>query len=206
MSKIQYAFRIVHIDNIPDILKYGLVHRDSPNASKHYVPIGDPTVINTRTKKKLPNGSYLSDYIPFYFGPRSPMLYNIQHGYGFVDKQNPQDIVYCVLVLQTIIESDINCIFSDGHALDSASSFYEKEQLNQLKDIVSYDDVYSKFWFNKDILDDRKRRKEAELLIKGDVPSQYIKGYVVFNQEAYNKMLSYGVPEEKICLKKEFYY
>ena len=111
MSKIQYAFRIVHIDNIPDILKYGLVHRDSPNASKCYVPIGDPTVIDTRTKKKLPNGSYLSDYIPFYFGPRSPMLYNIQHGYGFVDKQSPQNIVYCVLVIQTIIESDINCIF-----------------------------------------------------------------------------------------------
>lgn len=206
MSKIQYAFRIVHIDNIPDILKYGLVHRDSPNASKSYVPIGDPTVINTRTKKILPNGSYLSDYIPFYFGPRSPMLYNIQHGYGFVDKQNPQNIVYCVLVIQTIIESDINCIFSDGHALDSASSFYEKEQLKQLNDIVSYDDVYSKFWFNKDILDDRKRRKEAELLIKGDVPVQFIKGFVVFNQEAYNKMLSFSVPEEKLCLKKEFYY
>ena len=96
--------------------------------------------------------------------------------------------------------------FSDGHALDSASSFYEKEQLKQLNDIVSYDDVYSKFWFNKDILDDRKRRKEAELLIKGDVPVQFIKGFVVFNQEAYNKMLSYGIPEEKLCLKKEFYY
>ncbi len=34
---IQYAFRILHIDNIPHVLKYGLVHKDSPYASSIYV-------------------------------------------------------------------------------------------------------------------------------------------------------------------------
>lgn len=206
MAKIQYAFRIVHIDNIPHILEYGIVHREDSNANPHYVSIGDATVINTRTNKQLSDGSYLSDYIPFYFGPRSPMLYNIQNGYGFLQKRKPQEIVYCVLVIQTIIDSELECVFTDGHALDRATKFYEKSDLSNLDKLVSYDDVYSRFWFNQDFLDDRKRRKEAELLIKGSVPRQYIKGFVVFNDEAYQKMLSFGIPESKICLKKEYYY
>lgn len=206
MGKIQYAFRIVHIDNIPHILKYGFVHRKGSDACSCYIPIGDSTVINTRTNKRLKDGSCLSDYIPFYFGPRSPMLYNIQHGYGFLEKRSPQEIVYCVLVIQTIIDSNLECIFTDGHALDSASKFYDKKDLGRLDEIVKYEDVYSRFWFNQDFLDDRKRRKEAELLFKDNVPQQYIKGFVVFNEEAYKKMCSFGVPESMLCLKKEFYY
>ena len=75
---IRFAFRIVHIDNIPHVVKYGLVHNDSPFASDSFVPIGDVSVMDARSTKQLPDGSFLSEYIPFYFGPRSPMLYNIQ--------------------------------------------------------------------------------------------------------------------------------
>lgn len=75
---IRYAFRILHIDNMPHVMKYGLVHNDSPFASDSFVPIGDMSVMDARSTKQLPDGSFLSEYIPFYFGPRSPMLYNIK--------------------------------------------------------------------------------------------------------------------------------
>lgn len=75
---IRYAFRILHIDNMRHVMKYGLVHNDSPFASDSFVPIGDMSVMDARSTKQLPDGSFLSEYIPFYFGPRSPMLYNIQ--------------------------------------------------------------------------------------------------------------------------------
>ena len=74
---IRYAFRILHIDNMPHV-KYGLVHNDSPFARDSFVPIGDMSVMDARSTKQLPDGSFLSEYIPFYLGPRSPMLYNIQ--------------------------------------------------------------------------------------------------------------------------------
>lgn len=75
---IRYAFGILHKDNMPHVMKYGLVHNDSPFASDSFVPIGDMSVMDARSTKQLPDGSFLSEYIPFYFGPRSPMLYNIQ--------------------------------------------------------------------------------------------------------------------------------
>ena len=63
---------------MPHVMKYGLVHNDSPFARDSFVPIGDMSVMDVRSTKQLPDGSFLSEYIPFYFGPRSPMLYNIQ--------------------------------------------------------------------------------------------------------------------------------
>ena len=75
---IRYAFGILHKDNMPHVMKYGLVHNDSPFARDSFVPIGDMSVMDVRSTKQLPDGSFLSEYIPFYFGPRSPMLYNIQ--------------------------------------------------------------------------------------------------------------------------------
>ena len=42
---IRFAFRILHIDNIPHVIKYGLVHNNSPFASDSYVPIGDMSVM-----------------------------------------------------------------------------------------------------------------------------------------------------------------
>lgn len=63
---------------MPHVMKYGLVHNDSPFASDSFVPIGDMSVMDARSTKQLPDVSFLSEYIPFYFGSRSPMLYNIQ--------------------------------------------------------------------------------------------------------------------------------
>ena len=47
-QKLQYAFRLVHIDNIPHILEHGIVRADSPNANPNYIPIGDQLVIEKR--------------------------------------------------------------------------------------------------------------------------------------------------------------
>ena len=76
---IRFAFRIVHIDNIPHVVKYGLVHNDSPFASDSFVPIGDMSVMDARSTKQLTDGSFLSEYIPFYFGPRSSFNYVLLH-------------------------------------------------------------------------------------------------------------------------------
>lgn len=77
-KKLKYAFRITHIDNIRNILQYGLVHEFSPNKDSNFVSIGDASIISKRKSPVVDKNIVLSDYIPFYLGPRSPMLYVIQ--------------------------------------------------------------------------------------------------------------------------------
>lgn len=202
--QLKYAFRITHIENIPHILNYGIVTSDSPNRNGNFVPIGDSKIIDIR-KERVNKKFNLSNYIPFYFGPRSPMLYVIQHGYNGVPKTDPDKIIYCVIRIDDLIRDNINCIFTDGHALSALTSFFDKNQLGNINNIINYDDVYSSRW-DKETDIDLKRRKEAELLIENDLPLKYIRGYVVYNNEAKNLLMRFGIREEMIVVDSRYYF
>ncbi len=205
MAKVlTYAFRITHIDNISYINKYGLVRVDSPQRDPNYVNIGDKKVIDVRASRDV-KGYHLNEYIPFYLGPRSPMLYVIQHGYNGVKLVKAEDIVYCVIRLDELVKNEVDCIFTDGHALSVLTSFYEKNMLPRIDEIVKYEDVYSSQW-NLDSDLDLKRRKEAELLVKNDLAPQYVKGFVVYNNAAKQRLLDIGVALERIAVVPGFYF
>lgn len=203
-KKLKYAFRITHLDNIPHIVRCGLVRADSLLRDESYVSIGDKQVINLRHERQV-KGYFLHDFVPFYLGPRSPMLYVIQHGYNGVQRIDPEKIVYCVIRLDDLINNGIDCIFTDGHALSALTSFYTKEMLYQIDNIIRYDDVYSSQWNSEEDID-LKRRKEAELLIKSDLPVQYIRGYVVYNNMAKQKLMEQGIDDNKIVVLPSYYF
>ncbi len=203
-NQLKYAFRLTHIDNIQYIMSHGLVRSVSTLRDENYVPIGDVQVIQIRKDRKY-HGYCLSDYMPFYFGPRSPMLYVIQHGFNGVRKVAPENIVYCVVRIEDIIKNDVGCIFTDGHALSSLTNYYGKNELSILDSFVKYDDVYSAYW-NSEMDIDLKRRKEAELLINDDLPVQYIRGFVVYNETAKTRLINIGVAAELIVVKPGFYF
>lgn len=199
---IKYIYRMTHISNIPHILDVGFVHVDSPKASPHYISIGDSSMIRARADRDAA-GMTLDKYIPFYFGPRSPMLFVIQKGFNGVAKRLPNDIVYCVLRLDAVVESNLRFIFTDGHAADHITKIFQRDEIGKIDNIISYDDVYAQFW-NEDA--DAKRKKEAELLFLDEVPASLISGYVVYDEEAKQHLISYGIPDEKIVIKTNFYF
>lgn len=136
-------YRMTHIENIPHILQYGITHKDSPNANVSFVSIGDQMLISSRNDKSVgvDNGERqsripsikLGNFIPFYFGIRMPMLYIMQNGLNFVEKATPpKDIVYLVCSVIDIVHSNKTFYFSDGHATDNLTTFYDKSKVNEL--------------------------------------------------------------------------
>ena len=203
-NQLKYAFRLTHIDNIPYIERCGLVRADSPLRDPNYVSIGDHQVIGIRASRDV-KGYHLNEYVPFYLGPRSPMLYVIQHGYNGVSRVDAENIVYSVIRIEDLIRDNVECIFTDGHALSAFTSFYQKNMLPSIDEIVKYDDVFSSQWNIEEDLD-LKRRKEAELLVKQDLPAQYVRGYVVYNERAKQRLIEFGVAPEKIVAVPGYYF
>lgn len=205
-NMLKYAFRILHISNIPYLLKYGFVHKNSEYADPNYVPIGDSSVIVSRDDRTIYKDYKIGDCIPFYFGPRSPMLYVIQHGYNNVVRYNAEDLVYAVIRLDDIVEHNIKCVFTDGHALDLLTTTYTSDKLSMIDDIISYSDVYATNWANNENDRDLKRRKEAELLLIDELPPQYIRGFAVYNEKAKQQILEYGIDAAKIAVRPNYYF
>ena len=99
-----WLFRITHIGNLKGILRNGLVTRVSELADPEFIAIGDNTLIEFREDMDVPVSPFgkFSEYIPFYFGPRSPMLYKIATGYDGIKKIPQTDIIYLVSRLDII--------------------------------------------------------------------------------------------------------
>lgn len=203
-------YRMTHIDNIPHVLQYGIVHRSSPNRSSCFVSIGDKSLIDYRNTKSVFVGSktiVLGDFIPFYFGVRMPMLYVIQHGGNYVEKaRKAEEIVYVVVPLKEIVESGSLYYFSDGHATDSLTTFYDANDIKELPSIIDWDAVKSRFWSGDGIETDIKRRKQAEFLVKEDLPANSIVGFVCYNDNAKSKLVSYGIVDNIIKVFPNAYY
>src|SRR5690606_34550134 len=152
-----YLYRLTHIGNVAHILQNGITHKGSPAANPDYIPIGDSSLITSRSSFVLNNGRSLGDYVPFYFGTRTPMLYVIQKGFKGVVITPAEEIVYCVSKVQKIIDLHLPFIFTDGHAIDSFSSQYTEADVQQLGTLIDWEAVSAWDW-KKDTDLDLKRR------------------------------------------------
>jgi len=85
-------FRITHVANLPWLLVNGLHCANGPVQDPNFVAIGNPDLIDKRTKRPVPIApkGTLADYVPFYFTPKSPMLFNIKTGYNGIAKRSNQ--------------------------------------------------------------------------------------------------------------------
>jgi hypothetical protein len=200
-----YLFRMTHIENIPHILQHGITHPSSSNANQEFVPIGDKTLIATRNDFLLNNGKLLGDYIPFYFGVRTPMLYVVQKGFNMVAPTPAENIVYCITSVLKIIELQLDFVFTNGHAVDSFTMQYTTEDINNIDNIIDQKAVRAKYWQDENDLD-LKRRKEAEFLVLGDIATEAILGFVVYNQNAQNRMIGFGADVSKVLIKPDYYF
>jgi hypothetical protein len=208
---------MTHIQNVPHILTYGVTHKNSPNANPNFITIGDVSLIDTRSIKiiSVDNGDFLNfdaptivlgNFIPFYFGIKMPMLYVMQHGGNFVEKATPpEDIVYIACSVESIIQSGIIFYFSDGHATDNLTTFYDNIRVNDLPTLVDWNAIKASFWGGQENLN-VKRKKQAEFLVSNDLPPDYIKGFVCFDDVSKQRLMRMGIVEETIKVIPNAYY
>ena len=50
-------------------------------------------------QEKVIGEKTIGQYIPFYFGPRSPMLYVVQHGYNGVRQYDAENLVCLIWIV-----------------------------------------------------------------------------------------------------------
>jgi hypothetical protein len=174
-------FRATHRLNLPWALANGLHSRSSALQAPDFVTIGNTEIIYRRQSKKVPiePGGDLSDYIPFYFTPYSPMLLNIKTGYGGVQQRPNHDIVILVSSLIRLEELGIRYVFTDRHAVLAAARFFSRRA-----DLGQVDfEILQRRDFKRDENDPgKKERYQAEALAYQLVPMEAILGVVCYTE------------------------
>ena len=168
-------YRIVHVGNLPVILQRGGLHapNHAPNDGLIYRTIHNVDIQNVRQIRRIPLGlcGTIHDYVPFYFGPRSPMLYQLHTGWVPSYNEGQSPLIYLVSTVQVVVKAGLRWVFSDGHGIAIFTSWFDN--LAHLTK-VDWDTVYARLW--RDTVDDmdRQRRKQAEFLVHEFCPWEVI--------------------------------
>jgi hypothetical protein len=156
----------MHIDNLPVVLQRGGLY--APNSTPADGLI-DKTIHNVdiqqhRSRRQVTcgPGGVIHDFVSFYFGYLSPMMFQLHTGRvaGYDEGQEP--LIYLVSTAQAIRDNGARFVFSDGHGIAAYSTWFD--DLAQLGN-VDWNMVYQRYWADNINDMDRQRRKQAEFLV-----------------------------------------
>lgn len=175
-----FIFRITHIDNLSWILANGLHCQNAATKDPSFVQIGSVDLIARRKEYAVPvsPGGTLSDYVPFYFTPYSPMLYNIKTGRNGVQRRSMSEIVIFVASLHKLANSGYTFLFTDRHAYLRTAIYY-----SNLADLGKLN------WSNWQSRDFQRNPEnpekfdcyQAEALVYRHVPIELLSGIACFD-------------------------
>ncbi len=213
-------YHITAIDNLESILNSGYLY------STNHIPCDKVSIANEEVQQKrstkkvpLPPHGCIHDYVPFYFAPRSPMLY-VNHN-GYIENARPQeDIVHLVTYAQLIAENTIPFVFYDRHAVVAVAQPY-----NDLKDLDKIDwDLffesppgngnYALNWHDRHDernpkWTNRKEVRQAEFLINEKLPWNLIVGIATMTEDKaiiVQDILNRHNKKTSVKVKPEWYY
>lgn len=180
-------FHITAIANLPSICEAGALLAKNAGAVGRirYQDIAYQGAQGARSRRQVPDppGGSVHDYVPFYFAPRSPMLFTINSGNVAGCAWRQADIMHLETTVERVLGPGQPFVFYDRNATLAFSEAFT--DLSRLDDVVAWEllteapqlDGYCKFWQNKNVPDrysDRMERRQAEFLVRDRVPIERI--------------------------------
>lgn len=208
-ARVTQIYHITHFSNLVGITAAGRIVCDRAAQRMDCVRIGYPHIKARRLSRPvpLPPGGFVGDYVPFYFAPRSPMLFVITKGSvpGYLGGQS--QVVHLVSNAEEVDAAGCDWVFTDGHAaMSPLTSFY-----NDFADLIKIDwaVMSSKYWHDTDTHPDRERRRQAEFLIHDSFPWGLVSKIAVRNQETaenVHKIIENVIHRPTIAIETGWYY
>jgi hypothetical protein len=205
-------YHITNVDNLPSIIGEGGLRPDSLLIASRASPakIGMTAIKRRRLGLPLPchAGDRVADYVPFYFCPRSVMLYLIHRG-------NHPELTYQggqVPIVHLEAELGATVAWADrkgsrwAFSLSNAGAYYTqfRKNLAELSEI-NWPAVAATDFKPSDI----KEGKQAEFLLHGAFPWPLVSRIGVYSQEIAlraHAALDTGAHRPAIQVRKDCYF
>lgn len=177
-----FLWHFTHIDNLPSILASGALVSKNHASVEH--DLSNPDIQTKRRRIILPEppeNCSLHDCVPFYFAPRSPMMYR----HRGIQKQ----LLYLVTTPEAIAEAGLHYWFTDRHPINAlANTYRDHREIGQRIDTSLMESTY---WNDTPDDPDRKLRRMAEFLVYGRVPLELIGWVLTYDQPAQQAVIAH---------------
>ncbi len=178
---------MTRIERLPSVIEHGLLP-DNVCRQRQItgVEIGYDHIKQRRALRVVPCGvgGTLADYVPFYFAPRSPMLYAITRGLVSAEAACTEQIVYLMSSTQTLRGAGLTLITSNRHAELGYAEMTDRDGDLDDSNFIDWPLMTARYWNNTPDDPDRKERRQAECLVHPHVPWQVIEGIATKTERA----------------------
>jgi hypothetical protein len=167
------VYHFTRVEHLSTILRTGL-HCDR-HAKEHdllRIEVGNRDIKARRSTRTVPvgPGGVVSDYVPFYFAPRSPMMYSIHMGNVPGYDQGTRSLVYLVASVDDLMDAGLKVVLTDRNAVLRVADFHDLASGEPSEDFVDWPLMSERYWNCTDEYPDRLERRMAECLVHGTVP------------------------------------
>lgn len=190
------AFHFTLIENLSSILTEGCLISKALLGGRLVGDLSDLQIQRARKLRPvLDTGRNLHEFVPLYFAFKTPML--------SLRRDRNEDIIYLRFPLDVL--GLPGAIFSDGNARDEKTRFFPFGSVDDLA-VLDVRAINSVKWGQDD---EKKRRKQAEILIPARLDVTYLIDILCFSNSARhrveNVLQTFGVTM-RVLVKPGFYF
>ena len=213
-------FHFTHLDNLPAILEAGSLLSDTAVCDRGLLSTeaGDPEIKERRRSQPVTcrPGGVVGDYVPFYFAPRSPMMYVLWKGRVPSFTGDHGDLAYFVTDVGRVVGAHRAFAVSDRNAAKVLADF--TNDVSVLGDLsaqtpkstfIDWPLMKAKMWNNTPDDGERMERRMAEFLVHGDLPLNLITHVVVQSMSRKARVEHAFAPTERtvnVVVRPDWYY
>lgn len=198
-----WIYHITDLANLPGILAARGLQSDKVMSAKDYSNVGYSHIKQRRlTEIVVPccGNAFVGEFVPFYYCPRSPMLFTVNKGSTGRPAGCQSTIVHLVSNVDYGMSLGRDWAISDGNAGAYHTSFMdEKDALDSL----DWTSIKSDQWSGK------THQKMAEFLVKDFFPWEGILGIGCMDSRAeaqVKKVLEGEAHVPRVAVKPSWYY
>lgn len=206
-------YHITHIDNLDNILRDEVLWSDAKRLELglECEIVGMSEIKRRRLEEhevKCHSGTMVGEYVPFYFCPRSIMLYILHKGNhpGIDYREGQGPIIHLQADLKAAVkwatDNRIRWAFSDINAATYVAQFYD--DLSQLNDVINWSAVEAADWRDAAI----QEYKQAEFLTYESFPLGLVEKIGVCNNSIRDQVIDKlgDTASLEVSIEKEWYY
>lgn len=205
-----YIYHITHIDNLASIINAGGLWSDAERIKQGFGTheIGYANIKQRRLSRPVPIAAkgFVGDYVPFYFGPRSPMLFTINcRNTTYQGGQQP--IVHLLTTTSQAQGTGSPFCFTDGHAEMGMACF--SDNLDEIENHVDLPVMKQTYWNDTANDPTKKFRRQAEFLVHRSFPWDRIMEIGVIDDgmvQAVSNTIGNASHIPNIAVKRGWYY
>jgi hypothetical protein len=196
-------FHITDISNLPSIIAGGWLLSDARIAALPHAVIGHDHIKQRRlTELTIPccANRFVGEFVPFYYCPRSPMLYTINQGNAGKPRGHQSEVVHLRTTVGHATALGYQWAISDGNAGARSVSF--SSNLNFL-DTLNWPAIQARNWQGL------TRQKAAEFLVADFFPWTYITHVGCYDADAAGRVqaiLAGQAHVPNVTVERNWYY